>query len=123
MPGGRPTKYTDKFIKLAESYLNNYHSKYDHIIPSIAGLSEVANIARDTLHTWRKEAGKEAFSDILDKLLAKQERILLNNGLTGEFNSNITKLALGKHGYSDKLEQYIKGSFNVNIDSKDAGTL
>ena len=36
--------------------------------------------------------------DILQRL------VLLNKGLTGEFNSNITKLVLGKHGFHDKRE-------------------
>jgi hypothetical protein len=29
----------------------------------------------------------------------------LNNGLNSKFNSNITKLVLGKHGYHDRAQQ------------------
>jgi hypothetical protein len=36
--------------------------------------------------------------------LSTQERILVSKGLKGEFNSNIAKLALGKHGYTDKQD-------------------
>jgi len=30
-------------------------------------------------------------------------------GLSGEFNSNIAKLALGKHGYHDKQDNTLSG--------------
>jgi hypothetical protein len=33
-----------------------------------------------------------------------QERTLLNGGLGKDFNPVITKLVLGKHGYSEKQE-------------------
>jgi len=35
----------------------------------------------------------------------RQEQILLKNGLNNKFNSNITKLVLGKHGYHDRPQQ------------------
>jgi hypothetical protein len=38
----------------------------------------------------------------LDRILATQELKLMDGGLTGDFNSAIAKLALGKHGYSEK---------------------
>lgn len=101
---GRPTKYTPAFLKLAKAYLDDFADEHEHVIPSIAGLSEISNISRETLHTWGSEEGKEEFSDILVKLLAKQERLLLNNGLSGGFNANICKLVLGKHGYHEKQE-------------------
>lgn len=41
---------------------------------------------------------------MLDDIISTQEQILLNRGLMGAFNSNITKLMLSKHGYSDKQE-------------------
>ena len=104
----RPTKYTPAFLKIAEDYLVNYQEKYEDQIPSIAGLAVVSGIRRETLHVWAKEEGKEKFSNILGELLAKQEKILINNGLTGAFNSAITKLVLGKHDYHDKQDLHGK---------------
>lgn len=104
----RPTKYTKKLVSEAAGYLDEYESLGD-AIPSIAGLSVHLKIARSTLHAWSKEKGKEAFSDILDAILSKQEQVLINKGLKNEFNSAIVKLALGKHGYSEKTEQEISG--------------
>ncbi len=47
---------------------------------------------------------KAEFADLLDEILATQERALINKGLTGQFNSNIVKLMLAKHGYCDRVK-------------------
>jgi hypothetical protein len=36
-----------------------------------------------------------------------QSKTLVNNGLNNTFNSAITKLVLGKHGYHEKMDQDI----------------
>ena len=100
---GRPSKYNDETIPLTLEYIENYKTEGD-AMPSIAGLACVLGVARDTIHAWRHDEGKEDFSDILDKLLATQERVLFNRSLLGDYNASIAKLALGKHGYSDKVE-------------------
>lgn len=99
----RPSEYTQEIVDMARQYITMYES-YEHAIPSIAGLSIVLKKHRDTLYEWAKHEDKKEFSDILDELLANQEQILISKGLKGEFNSNICKLALGKHGYSDKQQ-------------------
>lgn len=103
MPIGRPTKYNELTLEVAENYLRNY-AKYGHAIPSNAGLSLVLGIRRETVQAWANDPEKEAFSHILDEIQAEQEQILLSKGLTGEYNSNIAKLVLGKHGYTDKSD-------------------
>jgi hypothetical protein len=103
MPGGRPTEYGLKILTKAKDYLTNY-KVYGDAIPSIAGLAVRLKISRSTVYDWAKHEDKKEFSYILDHILSDQERVLINKGLTNEFNSNITKLALGKHGYSDKSE-------------------
>ena len=39
-----------------------------------------------------------------------QQLTLINGGLNNTFNSAITKLVLGKHGFHDKMEQDISSS-------------
>ena len=103
MRTGRPTKYTEDTIPLTLEYIENY-AEHGDAMPSIAGLACVLNVARDTIHDWRNQEDKADFSDILAKLLATQERVLFNRSLLGDYNASIAKLALGKHGYSDKVE-------------------
>ena len=103
MPAGRPTKYTPELVEQAWDYIENYEKKYDHAIPSAVGMARVLGLTTTTLYAWAKEEEKE-FSDILQHCLDDQHLKLMNDGLRGDFNSNIVKLALGKHGYSDKTE-------------------
>ena len=99
----RPTKYNKAILDKANKYLTAWKDEGD-MIPSVEGLSEYINIARSTIYDWEKQEGKEEFSYILEKINVRQKRTLINGGLNGELNSNITKLVLGKHGLSDKQE-------------------
>jgi len=97
----RPTKYGLEIVTKTQHYLDNY-AEYGHKIPSSAGLALVLGLSRETLRLWSKDEDKKEFSGILDRINKKQECVLLDNGLTGKFNSAITKLVLGKHGYHDR---------------------
>ncbi len=103
MPASPPTKYTkDRIEKMAE-YLERWSEKGD-VIPTVEGLSLFIDISRETIYTWDKQPGKEEISDTLGQIKKKQKQILMNSGLKGDFNSNITKLLLHQHGLSDKVE-------------------
>lgn len=104
MPGGRPTIYSLEIVEKARSYVEKDFKELEHFIPSIAGLCVHLKMSRDTIYDWCKDPEKKEFSDIIDDLKEKQEHTLLAGGLGGGFNSTITKLVLGKHGYSDKTE-------------------
>jgi hypothetical protein len=108
MPAGRPTKYNEEILDKAKEYLNVYETLGD-VIPSIEGLSLHLDIVRSTIYDWEGQEGKEEFSDILRKINAKQHQVLVNKGLSNDFNSAITKLVLGKHGYHEKQQQEISG--------------
>src|SRR3990167_951809 len=99
----RPTIYSEDILEKTRDYSVNF-SNYGDVIPSVAGLAVHLKISRPTIYDWASQEDKQEFSYILDDILSDQERVLMNKGLTGEFNSNIVKLALGKHGYSDKTE-------------------
>lgn len=122
MPAGRPTKYSKELLKEADYYLHRFKELGDEI-PSAAGLAIHLDISRRTIYDWAKEEDKAAFSHILDKIQAKQEQVLINKGLNGDFNSAITKLVLGKHGYHEKQDVGLGGGLTVVIGDKDAGLL
>lgn len=115
---GRPTKYNEGILELANEYMENYEEHGD-VFPSILGLACVLRVTRKTLYNWAEN--NEAFLHILEELKQKSERTLLKKGLINEFNSNITKLALGKYGYHDKSD--VNTTMDVFIESKDAETL
>jgi len=113
---GRPTIYCDEMVAKAADYLDTYTDDGD-VIPSIEGLALRLCIARSTVYKWAEEEGKEPFSDILDQLMAKQGKELINKGLTGDFNSTISKLILTKHRYSDKQEHSGPDGKPIEMDS------
>ena len=99
MPAGRPSDYNEEVLETA----------------SVAGLAKVLGKHRDTLYGWAEDEAKSEFSYILSQIVSNQELVLLNKGLKGEFNSNICKLALGKHGYSEKKDLKTTGDVTVKI--------
>lgn len=109
MTAGRPTAYTPKLVKAAWNYVNDGWITAGDKVPTVAGLACEIGVHRDTCHEWAKDETKQ-FSDILQAIAQKQERELVNNGLTGDFVAPITKMMLTKHGYSDKVEQDIVSS-------------
>ena len=116
MPAGRPTKLTKKLVEQVQQYAGGQYQELGHIIPSIAGLSEFLNVPRETLQRWKSENEtplQNEFHYILEVMLSRQERLLLDSGLQGTWNSNIVKLVLGKHGYSDKFNADIKNTENI----------
>jgi hypothetical protein len=108
MAGGRPTDYTPKIIKAAWEYAKGGWIAAGDKVPSVAGLACEIGISRETCHAWARDDDNE-FSDILKLISRKQERELLNNGLSGDFNYSITKMMLSKHGYSDATKQELSG--------------
>ena len=104
----RPTKWTKDIEEKAQAYITDYQL-YGDMIPSIEGMAEHLGLHRDTLYDWSKDKSK-GFSDILGRCMQVQAKTLVNNGLNNTFNSAITKLVLGKHGYHDKMEQDITSS-------------
>jgi len=120
MPAGRPTKYTKELLDNARDYLKTYEDKGD-MIPSVEGLVLTIDIDRATAYRWANEEDKEEFRDILEKINATQKNVLINKGLNNQFNSNIAKLVLGKHGLHDKIDQNNKHSGLVSF--RDVSTM
>ena len=99
---GRPSKYNANIIEKVKHYLSNYES-LGMVIPTQSHLCRFIGITEETSIQWKKT--HELYSELLAELEAIQRDKLLNNGLSGSFNSAITKLILHKHGYSERIEQ------------------
>ena len=116
-PGGRPTKYNELVLTNTQDYLDNYEA-YGDVVPTVAGLACYLNsfdnrsISRETVYAWLNDESKQEFSDMCKCLLTSQERKLVNGGLESKYNSNVVKLMLSKHGYSDSQD---KQGLTVNV--------
>lgn len=107
--GGRPSKLTDELIAKAEEYIYDFRANED-VVPSVAGLACYLEISRSSLYNYKDENAR--FLDIVERVELLQEKMLVNGGLKGDFNSTIAKLMMTKHGYSDRQEIDNKSSDN-----------
>lgn len=96
---GRPTKYNDDLQDKADTYLHTLEDRKE-VVATAVGLAVFLDICRDTMYAW--EAKYPAFSYTLKSINTNQELKLVNGSLSGALNSNIAKLMLANHGYSDK---------------------
>ena len=110
MRTGRPTSYSQEILDLTREYLNNLPE--DEVVHSIEGLADYIKIARSTIYEWISQEDKKDFSDIVELILSKQGKTLVNKGLDNKFSSAITKVMLSKHGYREGIE-------NMGKDGKD----
>lgn len=117
---GRPTTYNEEILTKTEQYIKNcidqeieFHKtrgeksdSYERIVkvnlPTIEGLALYLNVARSSIYLWIDE--HKDFSDIIEKLQAKQAEMLINSGLSGSYNPTIAKVLLTKHGYREGNE-------------------
>lgn len=109
----RPTKYDGQnTINAVTEYMNQGYEDRGQVIPSIEGVAALLDVVVKTVYNWGEQ--HEEFLHTLDQLRTKQLIVLINKGLTGDFNSNITKLMLTKHGYSDKQETEVRATFSLS---------
>lgn len=101
---GRPSEYSQEILEKTKDYIIN-HRIYNDEVPSIAGLSIHLDVARKTIYNWADKEENEDFLYTLEKLLEKQEQLLLSGGLKSTMNSTIVKLMLANRGYSDRVDQ------------------
>jgi F0F1-type ATP synthase gamma subunit len=131
---GRPTEYNQTFVQNANAYIEMCEDAVEQIVsgqsekgftafttkvtvklPTIEGLANYLGIHKDTVYDWENKYPE--FSDVINVLRNKQVERLINNGLSGDYNSNIAKLLLAKHGYADKQEvnNIVKAEVNGGI--------
>ena len=117
MPAGRPSKLTPELIQAARNYIDKDKWKdAGHVIPSVMGLIEVLNTVNSTFYNWignKDLPGSKELMEVLETIKEKQHRLLIEKGLMNDWNSNIVKLVLGKHGYHDK--QDIKQDVSLSL--------
>ena len=74
-------------------------------LPTIEGLALYIRTSKTLCLTW--ELQHPEFTQVLAELRMKQAQALIENGLAGRFNPELTKVLLAAHGYRETIE--IKG--------------
>lgn len=108
----RPIEYNQEYVENTKRYLESCIDipadkesdiKASVKIPTIEGLAVYLEINRDTIYDWEKKY--DEFSVIISRLRGEQADRLINNGLSGTYNSTIAKVLLTKHGYREGIDQ------------------
>jgi hypothetical protein len=103
---GRPTSYNDQVLADAYYYVENFEEFDDEVVPTVVGMCRYIRRGKTTVYNWiaDEDKSKDDFRDIVSALEESQHLYLVNKGLVGAFNPMITKLMMGKHGYTEKQE-------------------
>lgn len=71
-------------------------------LPTIEGLALYIRTSKTTCLTW--ELQYPEFTQVLAELRMKQAKALIENGLAGVYDPQITKVLLAKHGYCESID-------------------
>lgn len=135
----RPVEYSQEYVENTKNYLESCIDtpadresdiKASVKIPTIEGLAVYLGINKDTVYDWEKKY--DEFSVVISKLRGQQADRLINNGLSGSYNSTIAKVLLTKHGYREGIDQttndkdlpipILNGISNHNSNEESSGT-
>lgn len=131
MPAGRPSSYTEEIQELADQYVNDWFvSTLDQrfemsnvkkltdndVIPTVQGLGIHIGVPTRTIYEWCSEDAEgnvrhPEMSHTLERLKEMQAHMLIQGGLRGTLNPQITKLTLSaNHGINEKSEHEHTGA-------------
>ncbi|KLT73263.1 hypothetical protein PL75_03290 [Neisseria arctica] len=101
-PVGRPSGFKQEYLEAAAHYLKGGFIECGDRVPTVAGLACFIGTSNRQVCRWASE--HEEFRHALEAIKTAQEKLLINGGLSGDYNATIVKLMLANHGYSDKVE-------------------
>lgn len=108
MAMGAPSKLTDEAKAKVESYLAGGYAEDGKVVPTIEGLAIYLGVVKRTLYYWAEK--NKDFLHTLDAIKQMQKDLLINKGLSGDFNATIAKLMLSNHGIQETSVNDLKSS-------------
>ena len=91
-----------QLIKTEGNKTTTYENKIKVKLPTLAGLANYLGVGLSTLSNLEKKYPE--FAELADNIRTLQEEVLINRGLSGDYNATIDKLLLVKHGYRDGMD-------------------
>lgn len=95
-------KFTPEAVEAAKAYAAGGWRELGHMIPSVVGLAAHLDVTRRTIYDWAQDF--DEIADVVERVNTHQELTLINGGLGGTLQPMLSKVLLGKHGYSEKVE-------------------
>lgn len=131
MPAGRPTKYAKDILTKTKDYIdtcgnefwefqkghgptNTFERRVTVRLPSVEGLALHLGVNRSTIYEWRDKHPE--FSNTLEEIDLLQKKMLIECGLSNDYNPTIVKLMLSSnHGMSEKTDITSKGEALASV--------
>lgn len=129
---GRPTALNQKeFEKKLEEYLSSRQDEVEIVednkgrtavrlkvkLPTVEGLASHLGVVKKTIYNWASFSPEVKRG--LERLKYEQFQRLVDNGLSGHYNSTITKLILSSnHGMREETKTTVDGSITGKFDEK-----
>jgi hypothetical protein len=127
MKRGRPSEYKPEYCDKVDEYLaerqdvevkreteKGFTYKVKVQLPTIEGFAIYIGVPKRTLYDWKDKY--EELSHSLEKIVEEQRKRLLDNGLSGDYNSTIAKLILSSnHGMSEKTVSELTGKDGAQL--------
>lgn len=104
---GAPTKLTPELVERAEQYVIDGFLDAGEMVPSVAGLACYLGISKNSVYKYGEVDSD--FLNTLEIIEVKQEKMLLNGGLSSTYNPTITKLMMSNHGYRESSKTELMG--------------
>jgi len=99
----RPTTWSKELEEKAWEYVDGGWLDHGNKVPMVVGLCSYIERSQTVIYDWAKDEGKQ-FADIVKAIGEKQQEVLFDKSLIGDYNASMSKLMLTKHGYSDKVD-------------------
>ena len=126
-PVGRPPEYMSEYADMVDDYLKKQQDEYKIFktptggivkqyvkLPTRKGFAGFICHPYDTMTEWANQFPE--FNRALQKIDVAQEQVLLEKGLSGDYNSTIAKLVLSSnHGYAEKTDN--RTEYTVQLQS------
>lgn len=100
-PKPRNTKYQSVYIEGMRRYFFEYeHDEKKRGIPQFSEFARQIGVTLRTLENWAKK--KKAFGEAYEECRDKQQEMLINGGLAGQFNPKIVTFLMEARAAQDK---------------------
>lgn len=95
---------TQEHVDKGMAYINGGYLE-DEVVPTSDGLAIAMNVCRKTTYNWaemKSNQFREEIAYIVDRVQAMQGKLIVNGGLSGQFNPAFAGKLVGNHGFGDK---------------------
>jgi hypothetical protein len=99
---GRVSTVVDKFPQMVKYVREEGWKELGHAVPTVEGMACFVGCSRQNVYLWGNDYPE--VKELMDELITIQGFALVNGGLNKTFDSAVTRMLLGKHGYAEKSE-------------------